>query len=122
MQKLVELFSRRASVDKPATEQPPRKRAASASQSVIDTNRAQNIAIGLRAFKDLNAKQIAEAISALRVATFTLEQITRLEEMFPTRQEITLVQKHVEKWAKQAKGEGTGTAPPAQTPSRAPLL
>jgi hypothetical protein len=85
---------------------------------VLDTARMQNLAIGLRSFKDLEPKAVASMVGALAVDDLSAEQLARLDEMLPTDAEVKLVEgaakalaREAAKEAKEAEATGDAAAP-----------
>uniref|UniRef100_A0A7S2WBB6 FH2 domain-containing protein n=1 Tax=Rhizochromulina marina TaxID=1034831 RepID=A0A7S2WBB6_9STRA len=94
IQKLEQLFSRTASAtEKPAKTEKKPSRSVKKKAKALEMTRAQNMNIGLKSFKGLNPAGIAAGIRDLEVAVFSVEQLSRLEEILPTPQEIQAVQR-----------------------------
>jgi Formin Homology 2 Domain/Subunit CCDC53 of WASH complex len=103
--KLIELFQKRSMKAPVANYSPVRRSRSKGNPVVINIQRANNIAIGLRAFKDLTYKELADLVNDLDPsALLTEEQIDVLKGIIPNAREVNDLRAY--------KGDEKNLAPP----------
>ena len=134
MHKLEQLFSKKKSglagaggAGGDGKENDGKKKDTKKIKSVLENTRAQNLGIALRAFKDVHpckgaaagavggagasgTASVAGLLACFDVDAFSVEQLTRLEEMLPTDAEVRAVSAHAKALlaAKKEKQEHEG--------------
>ena len=78
----------------------------------LERARMQNLAIGLRSFKDMRPASVGEALSTLDAGSFSAEQCARLVEMLPIDAEVSAVKKLKQDLVKDAQeaSDSTGSS------------
>jgi len=79
----------------------------------LERARMQNLAIGLRSFKDMRPASVGEALSTLDAPLFSAEQCARLVEMLPMDAEVSAVKKLKQDLLKDAQEASDSSSTPA---------